>query len=41
MFNRLYALSGIILSCIVGALRYDEMLDQLGYKSIGNSINDF
>ena len=40
MFNRMYALSGILLSFIVGALRYDEMLYQLRYKAMRNPVDN-
>ena len=41
MFNRLYSISGFLISFVVGALRHDDLLYQLSYKPIGNQINTF
>lgn len=39
MFNRLYAVSGIVFSFIAGAVRHDQMLNQLGYRAMGDVMD--
>ena len=37
-FNRVYATSGIILSLFVGALRYEVLLQEMGFRAVGHEI---
>jgi hypothetical protein len=38
-FNRSYAVIGIVLSLFVGALRYETLLQEMGFRPVGHEIS--
>jgi hypothetical protein len=38
-FNRAYATIGIVLSLFVGALKYEMLLHEMGFRPVGHDIS--